>query len=362
MRHEFASWSPDYTEARQKFREAGKQAGFELRAHPLNPQAHLQDGLYIDEAYRGPKWPEKLLIVTSGVHGIEGFAGSAIQIETFKEVLQENLPSGVGVLYVHGLNPYGFAHYSRTNEENIDINRNFIDWDSTPPKSHTLTKLLADMMLSKSNPPGILKFVTFILRHGFENAKQALTGGQYEFPKSLYFGGQQGFAQSTIIWDNIIKAHSMMSRPDIMHIDLHTGLGTFAKGEIMVSEEKSSPAYRAVSSWWPDATSIADGTSSSSVLNGDINNVFKRRAGEFSSAVSLTLEFGTRGPIEIVKALAMENWTRVFAPEGKWRDRARAAMLRAFNPQEESWRIPVTQRGVDVIKQGISGFGSISPR
>ena len=30
-------------------------------------------------------------------------------------------------LFVHGLNPYGWAHGSRTNENNVDLNRNYLD-------------------------------------------------------------------------------------------------------------------------------------------------------------------------------------------------------------------------------------------
>ena len=36
--------------------------------------------------------------------------------------------AGVAVLYVHGLNPYGFSWWRRTTHENVDLNRNFRDF------------------------------------------------------------------------------------------------------------------------------------------------------------------------------------------------------------------------------------------
>ena len=96
---------------------------------------------------------ENLNIVhSSGVHGIEGFLGSAIQIRFLHELLlaQRNIgcmhsvndtsappsateatPSNSGnkvrkILLIHSVNPYGMRHHRRTNENNVDLNRNVL--------------------------------------------------------------------------------------------------------------------------------------------------------------------------------------------------------------------------------------------
>ncbi len=45
------------------------------------------------------------------------------------------MPKDVAVLHVHAINPYGFAWLRRTNEQNIDINRNWINFDLPLPEN-----------------------------------------------------------------------------------------------------------------------------------------------------------------------------------------------------------------------------------
>ena len=68
--------------------------------------------------------------------GVEGFAGSAIQIQFLKERIGgPELPRSFGVLLIHALNPYGFAHLRRANECNVDLNRNFVDFAQPLPEN-----------------------------------------------------------------------------------------------------------------------------------------------------------------------------------------------------------------------------------
>src|SRR5690606_11704356 len=83
--------------------------------------------LSLDVARKGPKDARKLLVVSSGTHGVEGYFGSAVQIALLEGLLSRvNLAPHVGVLLIHAINPYGFAWSRRTNEDNVDQNRNFL--------------------------------------------------------------------------------------------------------------------------------------------------------------------------------------------------------------------------------------------
>src|SRR3546814_13333857 len=65
------------------------------------------------------------LFLVSGTHGQEGFYGSALQIEYLRDL---EIPEGANVVALHALNPWGFSYLSRTDDQNIDVNRNFTDY------------------------------------------------------------------------------------------------------------------------------------------------------------------------------------------------------------------------------------------
>ena len=97
------------------------------------------------------------VIHSSGTHGVEGYLGSAVQIRFLRELLLRNNndciddddvrpspPSSISqasspslafpptekvrkVLLIHLVNPYGMRHHRRTNENNVDLNRNVLD-------------------------------------------------------------------------------------------------------------------------------------------------------------------------------------------------------------------------------------------
>ena len=66
-------------------------------------------------------------MLSAGLHGVEGFFGSAVQIATLRSGLfREWKRSSIGILLIHALNPHGFAWVRRGDEANIDPNRNFL--------------------------------------------------------------------------------------------------------------------------------------------------------------------------------------------------------------------------------------------
>ena len=98
--------------------------------------------LAMDVALDGAADAQKLLIVSSACHGAEGFCGSGVQVfalhdEAWRQHARE---AGVAVLYVHALNPYGFSHLRRVTHENVDLNRNFQDFDKPLPRQRRLPR------------------------------------------------------------------------------------------------------------------------------------------------------------------------------------------------------------------------------
>ena len=128
-------FSDDYEVARQKFLDTVKAYGLEHHAF-TNPQTGPEGQiLATDVAWYGNKAAEKVLVFISGTHGVEFLAGSGCQIGWIKEGHLAETPADTGILFIHCINPYGAAWRRRYNEDNVDLNRNFIDHDRTDFKN-----------------------------------------------------------------------------------------------------------------------------------------------------------------------------------------------------------------------------------
>src|SRR6266516_7227504 len=123
-----------------------------------------------------------LLLLTSGTHGVEGFCGSGCQVALLHDeaFLAAAERSGVSVLMLHALNPYGFSHLQRTNEDNADLNRNFVDFSSPLPQSPAYAEIHA-LLLPAAWPPSEdteVKRGEWIEAHGDRVVQAAVSGGQ----------------------------------------------------------------------------------------------------------------------------------------------------------------------------------------
>ncbi len=74
-------FSLDYAEAREKFRAGATAAGAEIQTFPLEHRGPNDLDLTTDTAWVGPRDARAVLVTVSGTHGVEGFFGSAVQVE-----------------------------------------------------------------------------------------------------------------------------------------------------------------------------------------------------------------------------------------------------------------------------------------
>ncbi|MFL6130538.1 MAG: M14 family metallopeptidase [Mycobacteriales bacterium] len=340
-----------YRAARADFLARAGALGARLHAyrHPRLPE------LGTDVAVLGPRHPECVLLVVSGTHGVEGHAGSAIQ----RRQLPELATAGCGVVLVHALNPYGFEHDRRVNEDNVDVNRNFQPFPDVPdnPDYRLVHRLLVpadwEGPAHRQAQQDLLAAVSAL---GLERIQTAVTGGQHEFADGLFFGG------TAPTWSNrtlrrIVREHVAGAR-HVAYVDLHTGLGERAAGETIFRGGDDAGAFaRAVAWYGPQVTSSEAGTSSSTPIGG---NTARGVLGELPAGTvvtAITLEFGTREGIVVLAALQGDNW---FAQAGGRADpryaRVREAMLDAFAPDDDGWRRQVLRRGAEVLRQARAGL------
>src|SRR5262245_52692151 len=173
-------FSPDYLTARARFRAKVQAAHGRLEQIPIDARGPGGEALTIDIGWFGAERPRRVLLHSSGIHGVEGFAGSAIQLQVLDAM--PRLEPDCAIVFVHFLNPYGVAWLRRANEDNVDLNRNFLGpeeaYSGAPAGYGAL-----DPLLNPASPPAwdffYARAIGQVARHGMTTLKQAVANGQY---------------------------------------------------------------------------------------------------------------------------------------------------------------------------------------
>ncbi|HEY8554420.1 MAG TPA: DUF2817 domain-containing protein [Burkholderiales bacterium] len=356
-----ACFPRDYFEARARFRALAGERGAELAHYPVDARGPCGDELTIDTAYLGAQAPQRLLVVLSGTHGVEGFAGSALQQHWLQTARPEDLPEDGGCLLIHAVNPYGFAWCRRVNEHNVDLNRNALAAFPGPPNRGY--DALTAWLDPRTPPRGIDLFLVQgllrLLRHGRDAMQQAIVSGQYRHPQGLFYGGERlEFSVRTVL--DLLRAPRWHGARRVLVLDLHTGYGRYGSYTLMTDTDPASETYRDLVHWFGAervATSRASGTVAYPVSGG----LSERLAAELHAHAAV-LEFGTYGPARVLAALRREN--RAFHCEGAQsaaRRRAAAELEELFCPRDPRWRMGVLAHGAAVLAQAARACFSRTP-
>ena len=225
-------FSPDYATARARFRDMASRAGGRLETMPIAAAGPGGEDLSIDTAYFGESAAKRALIHSSGLHGVEGFAGSAIQLQLLDSL--PALPHDTAIILTHALNPFGMAWLRRVNEQNVDLNRNCLEEE--PYTGAPAAYAQFDSFLNPQSRPGadfyLLKAQLLILRYGMTALKQAVAEGQYEFPRGLFFGGKS-FQSGPAQWRKFLQ-RALPAVERVVSIDVHTGVGKYGQDLLLV--------------------------------------------------------------------------------------------------------------------------------
>ncbi len=165
-------FSESYAEARSKFCAAAATAGGAIRSW-FNPNAQGPNGewLYLDTARFGPADATNMLVLISSTHGVEGHCGSGAQIAWLATGGAAKLPKDTGALVVHAINPYGFAWTRRVNEDNVDLNRNFLDHSAPLPENPDYDRLNAVLNPAALEAEDVAAFVTAVAEFQREHGR-----------------------------------------------------------------------------------------------------------------------------------------------------------------------------------------------
>ena len=208
----------------------------EVEVYRVSVPSETDPDLTIDICYiPAQNTADNLLILSSGIHGVEGFAGSAVQLMVMDEILSPDHLDTTGILLIHAPNPYGFKYLRRVTENNIDLNRNCAIADSLFSTKNEGYGKVYNMLnprgeanhRSLRNRHQHLIAVHKILVESMRVLRQAVLEGQYEYPEGLYFGGKGQEPQIAALTP--ILQQKMKPYTRILTIDLHTGYGENGK-------------------------------------------------------------------------------------------------------------------------------------
>ena len=359
------AFAPSYARARVQFLEAAAAAGMAIRSHNHPLPGADGETLAMDVALDGPADAERLLVVSSACHGVEGFCGSGVQVfAAHDEAWRAHARTrGVAVLYIHALNPHGFSYRRRVTHENVDLNRNFQDFTRPLPQNPAYDEL-QPLLLPEVWPPsatGESLIEQWVEQHGWAAFQTAVSQGQYRHADGMFYGGGgPTWSQQTL--RRVLRQHAGPVRR-FAWIDVHTGLGPRGVGERIFACRDDAQALKRARDWWggnggTPVTSIYDGSSTSALLTGLMWGAAYEEIPQ-AEYTGIALEYGTVPFREVLQALRADHWLHRHpgAPAAQ-RQAVRQLMMDAFYVDTDEWRRNVTEQARQVLFQAADGLAA----
>ncbi len=360
--HAADHFSQSYAQARGMFLGAVESAGLDVESHPHPLRGRDGEQLAMDVVRQGTADARSLLVISSACHGVEGYCGSGIQISLLRDASWHAAvrASGVAVLYVHALNPYGFSWWRRTTQENVDLNRNFHDF-SKPLPANSRYDELAHLLVPSAWPPSAevnAGIASFMARHGERGFQEAVSGGQYEHPQGLFFGGRNP-TWSHVTLRHVLREHGTRCAR-LAWIDLHTGLGPSGVAELISAcRDADIGSLKRARHWWgPGVTSLADGSSISAPLVGLMWQTAYEECAQ-AEYTGMAMEYGTIPMLDVMQALRADQWLENHPEAESSVALAIKKQLRdAFYTDTDAWKDQVLVQAHDAAHKALRGMAS----
>ena len=335
-----------------------------------------------------------LLILTSGIHGTEGFVSSAIQHLFIREMLDQVLQQGTNVLIIHGINSYGFRHKSRFTKNRVDLNRNWFVPDQFPGTNFDGTFYKKyENLLNPRKPAtfGKLDFANYVSTSIVPYIRSALNGsvtraageGQYQIPDGISFGGKNYEPNYFIVKNELSKYLPLFNH--IIMLDLHTGLGKKQLQLLPNPPYSVAVGERRNIIFSTKGRSIEEtGGAEFYASHGDFSDFVCQFAETFSSTKSCTnmlIEYGTllhsdfdqqtlKAGLQDKKALiytlyitTRENQREHFGSKTANEDAAiKEAWEQMFNPKDQEWRNMVLKETRELFPQYFQNFTTLAAK
>jgi hypothetical protein len=326
---------------------------------------------------------EQVLIITTGEHGIEAYAGSAVMQVFIDEYIHRLLPETIGLLLVHAINPWGMKYRRRVNSQNVDLNRNFI-WASPDdgdldqrydPRFNPSYSSLSSWLNPCSPARGwwqdnlslAAHFLRSVLSIGSARVHESALIGQYFDPRGLYYGGTEPQEETRVLTE-LFRCQIEAYR-QVLLLDIHTGAGPRYQMSLVNSALETRESGWFTRQFNYPLVVKANAQEFYSIQGDMIDYIYNLVDEEYpdKGLYATSFEFGTFGAspqasFRNLRAMVMENqlhWYGSSSPAVQaW---VRREFEELYFPTEEKWRakcILDARQAIDGILRAEGFFGA----
>jgi len=360
-----------YIEGRNSFLKAAENRRAKIVSYPHGARGRHNEELATDVTYVGPEEPVKLLVISTAVHGIEGFAGCAILTQLFGEQLDGlRLPDDAGVLCINFVSPRGASFASRADVGNINLNRNFLkhpDDHVENPEYAEISWLLNPVNLNHSWADGFQFFMKYKKKWGSRKIQEVLTRGQYVDEKGVEFGGFEE-SPTNLLFRRILRENIPESVRACTCFDIHTGLGGEKDGlgahhgVVLITEFPEDSYHSKQGRQW--FGNVVQSSLSSSAIStprlGTVDHAIVQEIGALNPRCAVAVycaEFETYDLKRVAWTCRSDNWLNVHGELESGRgQRIKKGMYRMFYPPTKKWRENLLKEGALLVEQAVRGL------
>jgi hypothetical protein len=318
----------------------------------------------------GSESADKIIILSSGVHGLEGYTGSAVQLYFMDNYISNEFLDKTSILLIHGVNPYGFKYTRRVTENNVDLNRN----SDIEKKLYQLKNEGYPKVYDLINPKGkvkagslanrffFIKAIKGIVKESMPVLRQAILQGQYEFPEGMYYGGNDSEPQIK----DLIPIIDTICNPyqTVFAIDLHTAYGERGKLHLFPNPVEESVKKRMEAIFegfhidWGDSDDFYTYTGDFAGYIGKINNdkVF----------IPMLFEYGTMnsqitiGSIKSLHVMILENQGEQYGYESEEDlKKVKNDFMEMYYPSSDAWKSHIIDETKIIFDKSLKRFSEL---
>ena len=366
-----AYFNQSYEEGRNSFRQKATELAQKYQGAKLfniNVDSKVDTDLTMDLFFIPSKIiTDKILIISSGVHGVEGYVGNAVQLFFMENYLNDDLLNKTSILLIHSVNPYGFKYTRRVSENNIDINRNcdvdkklYSTVNEGYPKVYELINPKDKVDYgSLGNKFFFAKAMAEIAKASMPVLRQAVLQGQYNFPKGLYYGGndfEPQIKKLKPIIDSICDPYEI-----ILAIDLHTGYGKRGKLHLFPNpveepvQKRIETIFEGFKIDWGDSDEFY-------VITGDFVG-FIGKINHDKQIIPILFEYGTMnsqttmGSLKSIHTMILENEGEQHGFETNTdKEKVKKDLLEMYYPESKAWRSHIIDETKKVLDKSLKLF------
>lgn len=363
-------YSENYTEARNKFISATKDIPFAEHS-TIHISSAIDSELYTDICYIPPKGAaHKLVILTSGLHGIEAYTGSALQLLFLEKMAEYRNIENTGFLFIHALNPFGFKYGRKVTEAHVDLNRNCVldeqEYGSLNPGFTQMYDMLTpagevnvyDAWYRSFHLVAIRK----IIQESMGVLRQAALQGQYQYPEGIYYGGTKYEPQIDAVMP-VIKSYINRYR-EVLAVDLHTGYGQRGQLHLFIDRPDDIEVEQGIETVFAGAKIDWSEGADFYTINGEFLGLLAAQA-DSALVIPMLMEFGTMnsqttlGSLKSIQIMIAENQG---ANNGyaslRSEQKVKADMMELYCPQSAAWRCETVRKADAMFDLMMNGFTS----